>query len=49
MVFVDGFRILVKELGLLINIGQWIRYFVCQGILYMYCILNNEDMMNRIS
>jgi hypothetical protein len=25
MVFVDGFLILVKELGLLANLGQWIR------------------------
>jgi hypothetical protein len=25
MVFADGFLILVKELGLLTNLGQWIR------------------------
>jgi hypothetical protein len=27
MAFIDGFLILVKELGLLINFGQWIRGF----------------------
>jgi hypothetical protein len=43
MVFVDGFLILVKELGLLTNLGQWIRGFGCRGILYIYCIVNNED------
>jgi hypothetical protein len=48
MVFANGFLILVKELGLLTNLGQWIRGFGCCGILYMYCIVNNEDMMNRI-
>jgi hypothetical protein len=43
MVFVDGFLIPVKELGLLTNPGQWIRGFGCHEILYMYCIINNED------
>jgi hypothetical protein len=43
-----GFLILVKELGLLTNPGQWIRGFGCLKIyIYMYCIVNNEDMMNR--
>jgi hypothetical protein len=38
MVFVDGFLILVKELGLLTNLGQWIRGFGCHRILYiLYC------------
>jgi hypothetical protein len=38
MVFTDGFLISVKELGLLINLGQWIRGFGCRGILYiLYC------------
>jgi hypothetical protein len=39
MVFVDGFLILVKELGLLTNSGQWIRDFLCQGIIciVLYC------------
>jgi hypothetical protein len=42
MVFVDGFLILVKELGLLTNLGQWIRGLDVHGILYVYCIVNNE-------
>jgi hypothetical protein len=41
MVFVDGFLILVKELGLLTNLGQWIRGLDAK-ILYVYCIVNNE-------
>jgi hypothetical protein len=48
MVFADGFVISVKELGLLTNIGQWIRDFGCRRILYIYCILKNEYMMNKI-
>jgi hypothetical protein len=47
MVFTDGFLILVNELGLLTNPGQWIRDFGCREILYMYFIVNIEDMMNR--
>jgi hypothetical protein len=46
MVFIDGFLISVKELWLLTNPNQWIRVFLFHGILYMYFILNNEDMMN---
>jgi hypothetical protein len=38
MVFYDGFLILVKKLGLLNNLGQWIMGFVCCRILYiLYC------------
>jgi hypothetical protein len=48
MVFVDGFLILVKELGLLTNLGQWIRGLDAVGSIYVYCIVNNENMMNRI-
>jgi hypothetical protein len=42
MVFVDGFLILVKELGLLTNLGQWIRGLDAMGS-YIYCIVNNEE------
>jgi hypothetical protein len=35
MVFVNGFLILIKELGLLINMGQYIRVFGCRKILYI--------------
>jgi hypothetical protein len=38
MVFVDGFLILVKELGLLTNLGQWIRGLDVMGS-YMYIVL----------
>jgi hypothetical protein len=48
MVYVDDFLILAKELGLLTNLGQWIRGFGRRGILYMYCIVKNEEMMNII-
>jgi hypothetical protein len=37
IVFVDGF-ILVKELGLLTNMVQWIRYFYAARS-YMYILL----------
>jgi hypothetical protein len=33
--FVDGFLILVKELGFFTNLGQWIRGFGCCRILYI--------------
>jgi hypothetical protein len=46
MVFVDGFPILVKELGLFTDLGQWIRGFGCHRILYMYFIINKEDTIN---
>jgi hypothetical protein len=42
-IFVNGFLILVKELGLLTNLGQWIRVFGCRKILYVFCIVNNEE------
>jgi hypothetical protein len=35
MVFADGFLILVKELGLLTNQGQWIGGFGCHMILHI--------------
>jgi hypothetical protein len=38
MVFADGFLILVKELGLLTNPGQWIRGLDAVGS-YMYIVL----------
>jgi hypothetical protein len=38
MVFVDGFLIPVKELGLLTNLGQWIRGLDVMGS-YMYILL----------
>jgi hypothetical protein len=38
MVFVDGFLIPVKELGLLTNLGQWIRGLdVTDPICILYC------------
>ena len=38
MVFSHGFLIVVKELGLLNNTGQWIRFFGIHGITYIfYC------------
>jgi hypothetical protein len=44
---IHGFLILVKELGLLTHSGQWIRVLdVVES--YIYCIINNEDMMNKI-
>jgi hypothetical protein len=48
MVFTNGFLIQVKELILLTNSGQYIKSFGCHEILYMYFIVNNEDMMNII-
>jgi hypothetical protein len=36
--FVDGFIILVKELGLLTNPGHWVRVFDVVGS-YMYIVL----------
>jgi hypothetical protein len=39
MVFIDGFLILVKELGLLTNLGQWIRGFLDATGSYMYIVL----------
>jgi hypothetical protein len=42
MVFANGFLISVKELGLLTNMGQWIRGGCCR-ILYVYFIVNNEE------
>jgi hypothetical protein len=47
MVFTNDFLIPIKELGLLTNSGQWIRGFGCHGILYMYFIFNDENIMNR--
>jgi hypothetical protein len=38
MVFADGFLILVKELGLLTNMGQWIMHLGVVGS-YMYIVL----------
>jgi hypothetical protein len=38
MVFVDGFLISVKELGLLTNPGQWIRGLDVAGS-YIYIVL----------
>jgi hypothetical protein len=38
MVFADGFLILVKELGLLTNSGQWIRGLDATRS-YMYIVL----------
>jgi hypothetical protein len=38
LVFVNGFLILVKELGLLTNLGQWIRVLDASGSIYIfYC------------
>jgi hypothetical protein len=48
MVFSDGFLILVYELLMLTSLVQWIMGFGCHRILYMYFIVNNEAMMNRI-
>jgi len=42
MVFVDGFLIPVKELGLLTNSSQWIRVLDAAEP-YIYCITNNEE------
>jgi hypothetical protein len=38
MVFVDGFLFLVKELGLLTNLGHWVRVLDVVGS-YMYIVL----------
>jgi hypothetical protein len=38
MVFADGFLFLVKELGLLTNLGYWIRVLDATGS-YMYIVL----------
>jgi hypothetical protein len=38
MVFVDGFIIMVKELGLLTNPGEWIKGLDAIGF-YMYIVL----------
>jgi hypothetical protein len=44
IVFIYGFLISVKELGLLINLDQWIRGLDAMGsYIYIYCIVNNED------
>jgi hypothetical protein len=41
MVFVDGFLILVKELGFLTNSIQWIRGFGCRRSYILHCFTNN--------
>jgi hypothetical protein len=38
LVFIDGFLILVKELGLMTNLGQWIRSLDATGS-YRYIVL----------
>jgi hypothetical protein len=38
MVFTDGFLMSVKKLGLLTNLGQWIRGLDVTGS-YMYIVL----------
>jgi hypothetical protein len=38
MVFIDGFLFPVKELGLLTNLGYWIRVLDARGS-YMYIFL----------
>jgi hypothetical protein len=38
MVFADGFLFLVKELGLLTNLGHWVRVLDVVGS-YMYIVL----------
>ena len=38
MVFADGFIFLVKELGLLTNLGHWVRVLDATGS-YMYIVL----------
>jgi hypothetical protein len=38
MVFVDGFLFMVKELGLLTNLGHWVRVLDAAGD-YMYILL----------
>jgi hypothetical protein len=43
MVFVDGFLILVKELWLLTNLGQWIRGLDVVGSYILYIVNNEED------
>jgi hypothetical protein len=37
MIFVNGFLIMIKELGLLTNLIQCIRFFGCHGILCIFC------------
>jgi hypothetical protein len=38
MVFVYGFLFMVKELGLLTNLGHWFRFLDATGS-YMYIVL----------
>jgi hypothetical protein len=59
MVFADCFLIPVKELDMLTNPGQWIMgldatgsfiyiYIYIYIYICVYCIINNEDIINRI-
>jgi len=48
IIFVDGYLIPIKELGLLDGPGQWIRGLDSMGYYILYCIVKNGQMMNII-